>query len=92
MTAPNAGANIGVMGGISQTPDGKHVPMLTVAIPGVMNFSFIVPIDGVDGLVEGLPKMLADLKKQAVRANMGLVVGPDAAKLLEGIKHNDRQG
>jgi len=80
------GANIGIMGGITQTPGGKHVPLVTIAIPGVMNFSFVVPLTGIESLAEGLPDMLRDLKKQAERANMGLVVGADASKLLEGLK------
>jgi len=77
------------MGGITQTPDGKHVPLVTIAIPGVMNFSFIVPLAGIESLAEGLPEMLRDLKKQAERANMGLVVGAEASKLLQGMKGNN---
>jgi len=89
MTETPAGANIGLMGGLAQGPDGKHVPMLTVAIPGVMNFSFVVPIDGVPQLCEQLPKMLSDLAKQATRANMGLVVGEDASTELRKLERSD---
>jgi len=32
-----------------------------------MNFSFVVPLTGIESLAEGLPDMLRDLKKQAER-------------------------
>lgn len=79
-------ANIGLMGGLAQLPDGSHVPLITVAVANIMNCSFIVPLSGVDQFAEGFPAMLKDLAEQAKRANLGLVVGADASKLLEGLK------
>jgi len=38
--------------------------MLTVAIPGVMNFSFVVPIDGIPELCVQLPKCSLTLRNK----------------------------
>lgn len=79
-----------MMGGITLLPSGQHAPLVTIAVTGVMNMSFVVPLEGVENLADGFPGMLRELAEQAKRANMGLVVGADASKLLKDFERNGK--